>query len=188
MSMELTIPTSKDLEGLSPAERWDVEEGATALAAAAREFNDEELRRWVEVEGKTQAEIAELVGRSQSQISRRCARLGLVSGRTSSGQKRSMHVHTSDDDLEAEVVEGEVVEEELLGERNGVSQDACFVDPHEFADWNAVLKAVKKELKDLFSFAKETPHLDKADAMEKLAAQLLRESKRLRKELQKETR
>jgi len=60
-----------------------VEEKAGAKEAldkaldALCEFNDEELRRWVE-EGKTQTWIAKQVGRSQQAVSERCKRLGIT--------------------------------------------------------------------------------------------------------------
>jgi ribosome modulation factor len=43
-----------------------------------REFNDDELRRWIR-EGKTQTEVAKIVGLSTSRISERCKRLRIRS-------------------------------------------------------------------------------------------------------------
>lgn len=72
-----------------------------------REYNDDELRRWVEVEHKTQAEIAKLVGRSQGRVSRRCSALGIASGiHARGGRPRVIPGNNSD---AAEVVEGEIV-------------------------------------------------------------------------------
>lgn len=104
------VPSRHDLEALSPADLWTLEERASEIQDACRELNDERLRHWVEVEGKTQAEIGKLVGRSQSQIQRRCARLGLEAS-SSRGRPRITPTGNSDSD-DAEVVDAEVVEED----------------------------------------------------------------------------
>lgn len=101
---ELAIPEPRELEAYSPAERWALEEQLDGARDALREYNDEELRRWVEEEGKTQVEIAALVGRSQARISQRCSKLGLVSG-SNRGRPRNISTDNSDD----EVLEGEVI-------------------------------------------------------------------------------
>jgi hypothetical protein len=88
---------------------------------ALREFNDEELRRWVEVEKKTQAEIAKLVGRSQGRISQRCSALGIVSGRTSSGQRRSISPNTSAPSTASTDGPHTDFEEVLVGSPDGAS-------------------------------------------------------------------
>lgn len=77
-SSALAVPTRNELEALGPGDRWTLEERADEIKDLCRELNDEELRRWVEVDGKTQREIAQLVGRSQSRINERCQRLGLT--------------------------------------------------------------------------------------------------------------
>lgn len=100
MSAELTIPTARELESLSPSDRWDIEDAIDGAQQALREFNDEELRRWVEVEGKTQAEIGEMVGRPQSTIASRCTRLDLTP-KSNRGRPRINDLVYS----EAEVVE-----------------------------------------------------------------------------------
>ena len=74
---ELIVPTASELEALTPAERWAIEDKLDEAQDVLREFNDDELRRWVEVEGKTQTEIAKIVGRSQQRIQQRCAALSL---------------------------------------------------------------------------------------------------------------
>jgi len=95
------------LESLSPTDRWDLEDAIDEAQGTLREFNDEELCRWVEGEHKTQAEIAEMVGRTQSTVSYRCSRLGIVSG-SKRGRPRNIEVDNSAD---AEVVDGEIVDE-----------------------------------------------------------------------------
>ncbi len=75
---DLAIPTTRELQALAPADRWELEDRLDQCQDLLREFNDEELRRWVEDEGKTQVEIADLVGRQQPAISKRCQRLGIA--------------------------------------------------------------------------------------------------------------
>lgn len=123
------VPSRPDLEALSPADLWTLEERATEIQGVCRELNDGRLRQWVE-EGKTQTEIAKLVGRSQARISQRCSALGIVSGRTNSGEKRaSISADTSiaDDDDAEEVAlifrqpspDGEVVDDGEPGPAGG---------------------------------------------------------------------
>jgi hypothetical protein len=80
MSAALVVydPTQRELEALTPADRWVLEETLEDAQSTLRKFNDDELRRWVEVDGKTQREIAKMVGRSAGRISQRVKRLGLV--------------------------------------------------------------------------------------------------------------
>jgi hypothetical protein len=112
-SAAVTVPTRAELESITPADRWHLEDKLGEAQGALRGFNDDELRRWVEVEGKTQTEIAKLVGRDQSTISYRCARLGIEvpKGKGTAGgrPKQVMDVHNPGDD--EEVLDGEVVDE-----------------------------------------------------------------------------
>lgn len=87
LGTEVTVPTARDLEALTPADRWAMEEHLDEAQGILREFNDKELQRWVEVEGKTQREIAAMVGRSKRAIARRCERLGLHSGDPRGGSR-----------------------------------------------------------------------------------------------------
>lgn len=113
MSQELVVPASQELEALSPAQRWSLEDALADARTHLSDFNDEELRRWVEVEGKTQTEIAELVGRSQQRIAQRCASLGIQPA-SNRGRPRNTTPSNSPDDVElvegVEVVDGEIVE------------------------------------------------------------------------------
>lgn len=108
---QLVVPTARELQDLDAHERWNLEDALGEVQHALRAFNDAELRRWVE-EGKTQTEIAGMVGRDQSVISRRCIRLGLqpLSNR---GRPRNMQVHISPDHpaAEPEPIDAEVVED-----------------------------------------------------------------------------
>lgn len=122
MSKALVIPTTReqleaiDLREWPPAERWNVAEFGDALSELAWPINDDELRRWVEVEGKTQTEIAEQVERSPSAVANRCAKLGLqpkADGRGGRPKKQLSPPDNSNPDPpndEWEVVDGEVVE------------------------------------------------------------------------------
>lgn len=118
MTKALAIPTTRELEALTPADRWNLEDAIDEAQGTLREFNDDELRRWVEDEGKTQTEIAETVGRSQSDIQRRCDKIG-AKPKSKRGRPRITQAGNSapepsdpDDDIEdAEVVDGEVVED-----------------------------------------------------------------------------
>jgi hypothetical protein len=104
-----------ELEALAPVDRWTLEDRLGEAQGILREFNDEELRRWVEVERKTQTEIAEIVGQSQSQIQRRCARLGLVSV-SNRGRPRITPTGNSDpgvEDRKEVPVEGDVDDDDL---------------------------------------------------------------------------
>ena len=105
----LAVPSAQELEALGPADRWTLEERWSDGVELLRQFNDEELRRWVEVEGKTQIEIAKLVGRSQSRIQERCARLGLT---PKSNRGRPRITGTGNSDSDEEVIDAEVVEDE----------------------------------------------------------------------------
>ena len=105
-STALALPTARELEALTPTDRWNLEDALDEAQDTLREFNDEELRRWVE-KGKTQTWIAKQVGRSQQRISQRCSALGI---KPKDG--RGTFTRASKNDEEPEVVEGEVVEEE----------------------------------------------------------------------------
>jgi hypothetical protein len=107
VSVELIVPPARELGALSPSDRWNLEDALDEARGTLREFNDDEIRRWVEVEGKTQTWIAEQVGQSQKTVSRRCERLSIqpVSNR---GRPRNSHSTNSD---EPEVIDAEVVED-----------------------------------------------------------------------------
>lgn len=104
------VPTRQELEALGPGDRWTLEERLGDAQVILREFNDDELRRWVEVEGKTQTEIARLVGRNQSTVSRRCQALGVVfdKGAGTKGGRPVMQTHNHTE----EVIDAEVVEDD----------------------------------------------------------------------------
>lgn len=103
----LAVPTRQELEQLGPGDRWTLEERLDEAGDILREFNDEELRTWVEVDLKTQAEIAKLVGRSQARISQRCSALGITSG-----SKRGRPRNISADNSDEEIIDAEVVEDD----------------------------------------------------------------------------
>lgn len=103
----VSVPTRSELEALGPGDRWTLEERLGDVQILLREFNDNELRQWVEVDGKTQGEVAKLVGRSQSRIQERCAALGLVS-KSNRGRPRITGTGNSDE----EVIDAEVVEDD----------------------------------------------------------------------------
>jgi hypothetical protein len=109
-SSALAVPTRQELEALGPGDRWTLEERLNQCQDVLRDFNDEELRRWVEVEGKTYTEIATLVGRSTSRISERCIRLGL-SPKSNRGRPRISGTGNSGS-ADEEVVDAEVVEDD----------------------------------------------------------------------------
>lgn len=137
MSTELTVPTARELEALSPTDRWNLEEVLGAAQETLREFNDDELRRWVEVEGKTQREIAEMVGRSPGRIAQRASRLGLVPHDNRGGSRLlSPKQNPPDDDDDAEVVEGEV-SEAVLDPGPRVKCPTCghMVKPDDIGTW-----------------------------------------------------
>jgi hypothetical protein len=117
VSAALAIPTQRELEAVSPADRWAMEEKLGEAQEFLREFNDEELRRWVEDEYKTQTEIAKLVGRSTSQISRRCIRLGITAS-SNRGRPRISPGGNSPV-LDAEVVEDTPPVRPTARRRNG---------------------------------------------------------------------
>jgi transposase len=75
---DLAVPTRRELEAFTPADRWTLEDKLDDAQGILRKFNDDELRKWIEVEGKTQTEVAKIVGRSRSRIAQRATRLGLT--------------------------------------------------------------------------------------------------------------
>ncbi len=91
---------------------------------ALREFNDEELRRWVEVEGKTQTEIAKIVGRTQARISQRCRALDITPSGKGRPHEDISAYNDVPDAVDAEVVDGEVVEEPRPARRKPQSRYA----------------------------------------------------------------
>lgn len=106
MTTDLAIPTPRELEALTPSDRWDIEDAIGEAQDSLREFNDEELHRWVEDEGKTYREIGELVGRNHSRISRRCSRLGISSQSNRGGDRFGAPAPNDDEQvIDAEVVE-----------------------------------------------------------------------------------
>lgn len=170
--MELAIPTSRELESLSPADRWDIEDKLDSAQDTLRAFNDDELRRWVE-EGKTQTWISEQVGRDQSTISYRCQRLGIEipKGKGTKGGRPKAEVMEVHNPSDIEDVGGELVEE-----------GACYPgDPDRFNDWNDALRIAKKDVRDLCEFAEDHPHPDKAADMERLASKLSAKARRINK-------
>lgn len=124
---DLAIPTRAELEALTPADLWKLEDFGTALAEAARPLIDEQLRQWVEVEGKTVREVAEIVGQGKSTVSRRCIRLGISSGDARGGDRTLSQAgqnepasplpsppapdNTTEVEDEPEEVDGEIVHE-----------------------------------------------------------------------------
>lgn len=103
------VQSRQDLEALSDADLWTFAERATEAGQIAWEVADERLRRWVEVEEKTQTEIAQLIGRGQKTVSERCERLGIKPA-SNRGRPRISGATNSEPD-DAEVVDAEVVEE-----------------------------------------------------------------------------
>lgn len=102
------VPSRNDLEALSPADLWTLEERATEIQGACRELNDERLHHWVEVEGKTYADIARIVGRSRQAIQQRGSRLGLQSPDRRGGERSFDKPPLSNE----EVIDAEVVEDD----------------------------------------------------------------------------
>jgi hypothetical protein len=102
------VPSRQELEALSPGDLWTLEERAVEITDLCRELNDQRLRDWI-ADGKTQTEIAQIVGRSTS--SRRCIRLGLESAskrgrpRLSPGGISGTGNSSADEVIDAEVVE-----------------------------------------------------------------------------------
>lgn len=114
----VSVPTRTELESLSPADLWTLEERASEVQEVCRELNDERLRRWVEVEGKTQRKIAAMVGRSPSNIARRASRLGLVAKDNRGGNRVLLTCEQNEPEPpdDAEEVDAEIVED-VPGER-----------------------------------------------------------------------
>jgi hypothetical protein len=115
----VSIPTRTELEALGPADLWMLEERAGEVQDAAREINDGRLRHWIEVEGKTQTEVAQMVGRSTTRISERCARLGIEPPKgkgTAGGRPRKVSGTGNFAPDDAEEVDAEIVED-VSGER-----------------------------------------------------------------------
>lgn len=106
----VSVPTQQELENLSPADLWTLEERATEVQEACREINDDRLRHWIEVEGKTQSEVARLIGRDQATVSRRCAACGIKS--LSNRGRPIMQTHNSVGADDAEEVDAELVEDD----------------------------------------------------------------------------
>lgn len=109
----LAVRSRADLEAMGPADCWrlegQLEEAAEALQIV-REFNDDMLRHWVEVDKLTQKEIAQRVGVTQGRISQRCSRLGIASGVSSRGGRPRGVI--SANNSEPEVIDAEVVEDD----------------------------------------------------------------------------
>jgi predicted XRE-type DNA-binding protein len=139
------VPSRHDLEALSPADLWTLEERASEIQDACRELNDERLRHWIEVEGKTQAEIAKLVGRSQQRISQRCDRLGIAPaskrGRSRITTPSNSTPTPSTDGPNTgfeEVIDAEVVDEEPApdpGPRVKCPTCGHMVKPNDLGAW-----------------------------------------------------
>lgn len=143
VSVELVIPPSRELEALSPNDRWDLEDMLGGAQETLRAFNDDELRRWVEVEGKTQREIAELVDRSRQRIAQRASRLGLVPRDNRGGQRlpspRQNGGEAVTDDGSSEEVDGEVVDDVPPDPGPRVQCPTCrhMVKPGDIEAWRA---------------------------------------------------
>lgn len=133
----LAIPSTQELEALGPADRWILEDRLDEAQGVLRDFNDAELRRWVEEEGKTQTEIARLVGRSQSRIGERCQRLGLISASNRGRPRRITGAGNSEPDLgEPEELDGEIVEEPYdPGPRVKCPTCGYMVKPTDIETW-----------------------------------------------------
>lgn len=74
----LAAPEPWELAEEKAKAQFQLDEAVGELLPKLREINDAELRRWVEVEGKTQTEIAEMVGLSPQWVSDRCRKLGIT--------------------------------------------------------------------------------------------------------------
>lgn len=117
------VQNRQDLEGLSDADLWTFAERATEAGVIAWEVADERLRRWIEVEGRTQTEVAKLVGRSQTRVSERCASLG-IQPTSNRGRPRITGTVNSDPD------DGEEVDGVVVGDpRPNLPQPAAAPDP-----------------------------------------------------------
>lgn len=114
MSAALAIPATQELEALGCRDRWQLEAALAEVQPRLREINDAELRQWVEVDGKTQTEIAEIVGLAQQTISHRCWRLGIKPKADGRGGRPKAVTNVGNSEIDAadepEVVEGEVVD------------------------------------------------------------------------------
>lgn len=130
--LELYIPTPTELETLSPADRWSLEDQMGEAQGVLREFNDEELRQWVEVEGKTQTEIAKLVGRSQQRISQRCAALGIRAadprGKGFTSPSKTDDEEEVADTEDAEVLDGEIVDDDEAPARRSEDPNRALLE------------------------------------------------------------
>jgi hypothetical protein len=110
VSVDLAIPTARELETLSPSDRWNIEDAIGEAQDTLRQSNDDELRRWVEVEGKSFAEVGRMVNRHRSTVAERASRLGVQSSDRRGGDRTSDFVGDPTKADEAEVVDGEIVE------------------------------------------------------------------------------
>ena len=164
MSTDLAIPTPRELEALSPSDRWDIEDAIDQAQGAVREFNDAELRRWVEDEGKTQTEVSKIVGRSTSQISRRCIRLGIESPSNRGRPRISPEGNSDEEVIDAEVVEDDA--EEVTGEIVGYDDDSIPAAPSVVTDDLAPDRAqnLRSQLVEFFDQMREVRGLLKAGA------------------------
>ena len=134
-----------ELDGLSLREAWDLEERIEDARAAITEFIDGEIRRRVD-EGKSSRAIAAEVGRSQTTVMRRIARLELALSDSRGGHNKVLNppVQTppTASDPEGEEVWGEVVElptqsEERKSDRMAVhysSETDEWATPQDFFD------------------------------------------------------
>lgn len=106
-STALAVPTRKELELLGPGDLWTLSERAGEVKEIADELLDELLIGWAN-EGKTQTEIAKLVGRSQKTVSRRYERLGITPQSNRGRPRISQGTNSADE----EVIDAEVVEDD----------------------------------------------------------------------------
>lgn len=110
----IAVPSRQELEQLGPGDRWTLEERLDQCQDVLRDFNDEELRHWIEVEGISQAEAGKRVGRSQQRIAQRCARAGIHPKTSHGGRPKGV---TSPSNSDGEEVIDAVLAEETPGER-----------------------------------------------------------------------
>lgn len=108
-STALALP---DFASLSLREMWDLEDCVDEARAAIGAFIDDEIRR-LAAEGWTQTRIAEECGRTQQAISYRMKTRGIEPAHQT--KPRGIQTLVSPDPTDAEVVSGEVVDEELPG-------------------------------------------------------------------------
>lgn len=136
MGTELVVPTTRELEVLSPADRWDLEDALDNAQDILRPFNDDELRRWVEVEGKSYAEVGRIVKRSRQRIAQRASRLGLQSPDPRGGERESDNPPLSNPEPpDSELVEGDVVAEPDPGPRVRCPGCGHMVKPDDIRVW-----------------------------------------------------